>query len=91
MVTKYLLLIFTFLTFFTFGLDKWFAKRGKRRVDESILLLFTFLGGTLGAVLGMIYFKHKSSKKSFLLKFSAVVVLQLVLITLMKMHFAGKF
>lgn len=88
MLTKYLILTFTLITFLTFGLDKWFAKRGKRRIDESILLLLTFMGGTFGAILGMVFFKHKTSKKSFFLKVCLVVVVQIVLIFLFKEHLA---
>lgn len=89
MLTKYLILTFTLITFLSFGLDKWLAKKGKRRIAENMLLVLTFLGGTFGAVLGMVFFKHKTAKKSFFLKFCFVVLVQIVLIYLMKEHLAA--
>lgn len=90
MVTKYLIIIFTLITFLAFGLDKWLAKKGKRRIDESILLLLTFTGGTFGAVLGMVFFKHKTAKKSFFYKICLVVIFQIALIFLLKDHLSSK-
>ena len=59
-------------TFVLFGYDKWRARRnGSRRVAESTLLAACALGGWLGGLLGIIFFRHKSSKPSFLLKFFA--------------------
>ncbi len=72
----YLLLIINLLTFIFFGWDKKLAIQHKRRIPESTLLGLTFMGGTGGAIVGMLIFRHKVSKKSFLLKFSGVVLIQ---------------
>ncbi|SEW10150.1 Uncharacterized membrane protein YsdA, DUF1294 family [Chryseobacterium wanjuense] len=76
----YLLLITNLITFATFAIDKWKAVKHKRRISELFLLTLTFLGGTVGAVLAMLIFKHKISKKSFLLKFVLIVSIQLIII-----------
>ncbi|KFF01520.1 DUF1294 domain-containing protein [Chryseobacterium luteum] len=76
----YLLLITNLITFLVFALDKWKAVKHQRRISENTLLLLTFFGGTIGAVLGMLIFRHKISKKSFLLKFGLVVLFQVILI-----------
>jgi uncharacterized membrane protein YsdA (DUF1294 family) len=68
------------ITFIIFGLDKRKAVRHQRRIPESVLLTLTFLGGTIGAIAGMMFFRHKTSKKAFLMKFALVVVVQMVLI-----------
>jgi uncharacterized membrane protein YsdA (DUF1294 family) len=68
------------ITFITFGLDKRKAVRHQRRIAESVLLTLTFLGGTIGAIAGMLFFRHKVSKKTFLMKFALVVAVQIVLI-----------
>ena len=39
-------------TFALYGLDKWRARRDAWRVPEGTLLLFGFLGGSPGAILG---------------------------------------
>lgn len=56
----YLVLI-NLAAYLTFGADKRRAKRpGARRVPEKTLFLLALLGGSLGAVLGMFGFHHKT-------------------------------
>lgn len=57
--------------FILFGLDKWQAVRGGRRIAESTLWWVTALGGWPGGLLGLVVFRHKSAKDSFQLKFAA--------------------
>jgi uncharacterized membrane protein YsdA (DUF1294 family) len=68
------------LCFLTFGYDKWRAKNNKRRISEFNLLLLTGIGGTIGGILSMYLFKHKTNKFSFILSFYAIAILQVVLI-----------
>lgn len=73
----YLLLLLNLITSLVFGLDKWLAINNKQRISEKHLLLLTFFGGSCGALLAMILFKHKTSKPSFLWKLTAIILLQL--------------
>ena len=75
----YLIVINT-LSFLTFGYDKWQAKNNKRRISEFNLLLFAGVGGTIGGLIGMKFFKHKTNKFSFILSFYAIVILQIILL-----------
>nr|WP_314499611.1 DUF1294 domain-containing protein [uncultured Chryseobacterium sp.] len=75
----YILIILTFVTFITFGIDKRLAVRHRRRISESMLLILTFVGGTAGAVLAMMVFRHKISKKNFLLKIALIIALQFII------------
>ncbi|MDQ1856083.1 DUF1294 domain-containing protein [Chryseobacterium sp. WLY505] len=72
------LLIANLITFGVFGFDKWQAQKHQWRISENTLLLFSLLGGILGAASGMVLFNHKVSKKSFLMKFILVVLIDLV-------------
>ncbi|SIR51079.1 MULTISPECIES: DUF1294 domain-containing protein [unclassified Chryseobacterium] len=72
------LLIMNLITFGVFGFDKWQAQKHQWRISENTLLLLSILGGILGAASGMILFNHKVSKKSFLMKFILVVLIDLV-------------
>lgn len=79
----YLLLI-NLVTFLVFGLDKWKAKRKEkkdsvRRVPEKTLFLLSALGGSVGALLGMKVFHHKTLHKSFRFGIPAILVLQIVI------------
>ena len=61
----YVLLIINLLAFSVFAIDKRKAIKHTRRISEHALLTLVFLGGTLGAILSMIIFRHKISKKNF--------------------------
>ncbi|MEC5174268.1 DUF1294 domain-containing protein [Chryseobacterium nepalense] len=76
----YAIAVISIITFIIFGIDKRKAMKHQRRIPESTLLSLTFLGGTIGALLGMLVFRHKIAKRSFLLKFVLIVLLQALFI-----------
>lgn len=69
--------IFTFLLF---GYDKLMAIWKKRRVPEKTLLFFTLIGGSIGTLLGMNIFRHKTRKTSFQFWVALVLIIQIGLI-----------
>jgi uncharacterized membrane protein YsdA (DUF1294 family) len=70
------------VTLLTYGYDKWIAGSNRTRVPERVLLLLAFVGGTIGALLGMYLFHHKTVKSSFQLRFWLVVLVQVALVVL---------
>ena len=54
------LIIMGFVTYFVYKKDKKYAAKGKWRIKESTLLLFTFLFGSLGAAHGLWKLRHKN-------------------------------
>jgi uncharacterized membrane protein YsdA (DUF1294 family) len=66
--------------FFLYGRDKKRAEKHQWRTSEFNLLLAAFLGGSVGSFLGMLVFRHKISKMSFMIKFGIVVLLQIALL-----------
>jgi uncharacterized membrane protein YsdA (DUF1294 family) len=78
-ILLYLLLINLF-TLIIWGYDKQMAKKNSQRISEKRLLLLVFFGGFLGGILGIVLFRHKITKRTFLLKFTGVAVIQLVLL-----------
>lgn len=59
------LVVMNLFTFFVYGIDKWKARKNKWRVSEKTLLLLALCGGSLGAVLGMYLFHHKTKHWKF--------------------------
>lgn len=64
------------VTFILFAYDKHCAVFGKWRVPEFVLLLASLFLGAFGGLCGMIMFNHKTSKKSFTLSVSLLLVFQ---------------
>ena len=78
------LLVINLITFFIFGLDKWKAKYKEthektRRVPEKTLFLLSALGGSVGALLGMRVWHHKTLHRSFRVGIPLILILQIVL------------
>lgn len=67
-------------TFITYGVDKWKAKRSKWRIREASLLLLAALGGSIGALLGMKIWHHKTMHKKFKYGVPAILITQIALI-----------
>ena len=81
-MTTYLLYYLAFISLLLFvlmGVDKAKAKRGSRRVPEATLFFLAVVGGSLGGLLGMAVFHHKTLHKSFRLGFPAILTAQLAL------------
>ena len=78
------LLVMNLVTFLVFGLDKWKAKRkakneAVRRVPEKTLFLLSILGGSVGALLGMKAFHHKTLHKTFRFGIPIILALQILI------------
>ncbi|MGM9551037.1 MAG: DUF1294 domain-containing protein [Clostridia bacterium] len=58
-------IVWNIFVFFLYGTDKLLAKKRKHRIRESTLILLSYLFASLGAMLGMIVFNHKTSKVKF--------------------------
>ncbi|MBS7323586.1 MAG: DUF1294 domain-containing protein [Bacteroidaceae bacterium] len=79
---KYLLvslIVINVLTFFIYGIDKWKARRNKWRISEAALLWLTVAGGSIGALLGMKVWHHKTMHKKFKYGLPAILLLQVAL------------
>jgi uncharacterized membrane protein YsdA (DUF1294 family) len=66
-------------TFLFYGYDKRQALRNGWRVPEAVLHVLALSGGTPGAFVGQIFFRHKTRKLRFKVVFVAIVLLQALL------------
>lgn len=73
------LLFINAVGFALMGVDKRRAKRDQWRISEKSLFLPPLLGGTVGAILGMRVFRHKTKHWYFRYGLPALLVLQLAL------------
>ena len=73
------LAVINLATFAVYGADKRRARRGKWRVPEKTLFLLPLLGGSVGALLGMRMFHHKTKHWYFVWGIPAILLAQLAL------------
>ena len=71
------LFLMNLIAFALYGIDKRRAKQGAWRISEYTLLLVALLGGSLGALLGMRYFRHKTRHRKFRYGVPLILLLQL--------------
>ncbi len=83
------------LTFLVYGIDKWLstsgrllpkgrkkAKKNRWRVSESTLLTLALIGGSIGALLGIRVWHHKTMHKKFKYGVPLILLTQIALILL---------
>ena len=75
----YLLLI-NIITMLMYGLDKLKAIYDKRRISIVTLLSFAMAGGSVGALLGMYAFRHKTKKDYFAVGVPLILVMHVVVL-----------
>ncbi|MBQ9984644.1 MAG: DUF1294 domain-containing protein [Lachnospiraceae bacterium] len=59
------IIVINLVTCILYGIDKLKAMVGGRRTPEKVLLGFTFIGGSIGAFVGMQIFRHKTRHLKF--------------------------
>ena len=79
-VLLYYLIAINIVTFFVYGIDKWKAKQGSWRISEATLLLLAVIGGSIGALLGMQVWHHKTMHKKFKYGLPMILLVQIALI-----------
>lgn len=76
----YAILLWNGVVFLLFGIDKYKAKKGHWRIPEKTLLWCAFLLGSVGALLGMKTFRHKTLHNKFRIGLPLMVVFHLLLV-----------
>ena len=76
----YSLIVLNIVTFLVYGIDKWKAKQGSWRISEATLLILTIIGGSIGALLGMKVWRHKTQHKKFKYGLPLILIIQIILI-----------
>ena len=67
-------------SFVLFGVDKYRARKGFRRIPEKTLVLIALCGGSIGALCGMRLFGHKTRHRLFTVGVPLILFLQMLLL-----------
>ena len=73
------LFIINAVSFLLMHIDKEKAKAGRWRIPEATLLGAAFIGGSLGAFLGMRLFRHKTRHLKFSVGLPIILSVQIVI------------
>ncbi len=74
------LLSLNLIGFVIMGIDKWRARKQAFRVPEATLFLIALIGGSIGSILGMYAFRHKTRHLSFVIGMPLILILQLAVL-----------
>ena len=73
------LIMINVITFALYGLDKWRAMTRQWRVREKKLIILALIGGSIGALIGMTVFHHKTRKMKFRILVPIAIIIWLTL------------
>jgi uncharacterized membrane protein YsdA (DUF1294 family) len=74
------------LAYLLFAWDKHLAYYHRARVPEALLFLVSALFGAFGSLCAMIFFRHKTKHKSFLITIPLLAIIQVALIVVLKVY-----
>ena len=83
------LTVVNILAFTLYGIDKKKAEKNKFRISEATLITIAVIGGSLGALLGMRIFHHKTRKKKFTVTvpfFAVLLIIAIIYILYQNYH-----
>lgn len=68
------------LGFFIMGIDKQKARKRTFRIPEATLFTIAIIGGSIGSIIGMHLFRHKTRHWYFLFGMPAILLIQIILV-----------
>lgn len=80
----YYLIFINIISFLIMFIDKKKAIKRKWRIKENTLFLLSFVGGSLGVLLGIYSFRHKTKHIKFTLGIPLILIVQVLLFFFIK-------
>lgn len=66
-----------FVGFALMGIDKYKAKKRAFRIPESTLFIIAIIGGSIGSLIGMYTFRHKTRHHKFVIGIPLILAAQI--------------
>ncbi len=79
-IIVYYLIIINVVTLAAYALDKINSMEGRTRIRIVTLLGLAFIGGSIGAIVAMYLFRHKTRKDYFTVGVPLIIIMQVVLL-----------
>ena len=61
-------------------LDKYFAKNNMYRISEKNLFFIAIIGGSIGSIIGMYQFRHKTKHRQFPTGLPFIIFIQIMIL-----------
>ena len=75
-------IIINLIGFLSMYLDKYKARKHLWRIPEATLFIIAIIGGSIGSILGMRVFHHKTRHWYFVYGMPAILIIQIALVLL---------
>ncbi|MGN0388332.1 MAG: DUF1294 domain-containing protein [Suilimivivens sp.] len=72
-------IIMNLIGFSLMGIDKYRAKKRSFRIPEATLFIVAIIGGSIGSIIGMYAFRHKTRHWYFVYGMPFILLLQIIL------------
>lgn len=84
-IASYLVIV-NIIGFVLMAIDKSKARKNQWRVPEKTLFFMAIIGGSIGSILGMKTFRHKTKHKSFVIGMPLIFILQSLLVIIVYLY-----
>lgn len=74
------------ISFFLMGYDKRQAIKNKWRIRERTFFIFSILGGSIGNLIGMYIFHHKTKHLSFKIGIPIILIFQILILSFLYLN-----
>jgi len=74
-------IVINVISFLTYAIDKYRAKKGYWRIKETTLHLMSLVGGWPGAAVAQRWLKHKNRKVTFQIRYWLTIVVNITVLT----------
>ena len=71
-------IIMNLIGFALMGIDKYKAKKRSFRIPEATLFIVAIIGGSIGSIIGMYAFRHKTRHWYFVYGMPFILILQII-------------
>nr|WP_317332660.1 DUF1294 domain-containing protein [uncultured Romboutsia sp.] len=76
----YYLIFVNIIGLLSMYLDKCFAKNNMYRISEKTIFLIAIMGGSIGSIIGMYQFRHKTKHRQFTIGLPVVIFTQIMIL-----------
>lgn len=83
-IFNYYLILINIIGFILILVDKIKACKNKWRIKENTLLFISIIGGSIGELISMLIFHHKTKKNKFIIFIPHLILIQIIIYLYLK-------